>query len=116
MEIRTAEQKEAVAQYARTALRAIGDVETILATAQALSEREVILQRAPADNERSLELAEIAYRVGTLDLRSVQQQQVSVNAARIALLRVRSEQLIQRVNLHLALGGSFEPLSPMDGR
>ena len=65
VEIRTVEQKEAVAQYARTALRAIGDVETILATAQALSEREVVLQRALADNERSLELAGIAYRVGT---------------------------------------------------
>ena len=29
--------------------------------------------------------------------------------ARIALLAVRAEQLAQRVNLHLALGGSFEP-------
>jgi hypothetical protein len=30
----------------------------------------------------------------------------------MALLRVQSEQLIQRVNLHLALGGSFaEPMT-----
>jgi len=28
--------------------------------------------------------------------------------ARTALLRVQSERLVQRVNLHLALGGSFE--------
>ena len=38
----------------------------------------------------------------------MQQQQLSLYAARVALLRVRSEQLVQRVNLHLALGGSFD--------
>jgi hypothetical protein len=36
---------------------------------------------------------------------------MAVQAARMSLLRVQSEQLIQRVNLHLALGGSFaEPV------
>jgi len=108
VEIRTAEQKEAVAQYARTALRAIGDVESALAAAQALAERETLLQQVVAENRRALTLTQSAYRVGKLDLRSVQQQQLSVHAARIVLLRVQSEQLSQRVNLHLALGGSFE--------
>jgi len=108
VEIRTAEQKEAVAQYARTALRAIGDVENALAAAQALAERETLLQQVVADNRLALTLTQSAYRVGKLDLRSVQQQQLSVHAARIVLLRVQSEQLTQRVNLHLALGGSFE--------
>ena len=108
VEIRTSEQKEAVAQYARTALRAIGDVENALAAAQALAERETLLQQVVADNRLALTLTQSAYRVGKLDLRSVQQQQLSVHAARIVLLRVQSEQLTQRVNLHLALGGSFE--------
>jgi outer membrane protein TolC len=35
--------------------------------------------------------------------------QLALYTARIVLLRVESEQLSQRVNLHLALGGSFEP-------
>jgi len=108
VEIRTSEQKEAVAQYARTALRAIGDVESALAAAQALAERETLLQQVLAENRRALTLTQSAYRVGRQDLRSVQQQQLSVHAARIVLLRVQSEQLTQRVNLHLALGGSFE--------
>jgi outer membrane protein TolC len=38
----------------------------------------------------------------------VQQQLLALAAARTALLRVQSERLVQRVNLHLALGGSFE--------
>ena len=45
--------------------------------------------------------------IGSGDLRSVQQQQLSWNASRVNLLRVQSERRIQRVNLHLALGGDF---------
>jgi outer membrane protein TolC len=50
----------------------------------------------------------VRYRVGSGDLRAVQQQQLALYGARISLLRVRSEQLVQRVNLHLALGGGFD--------
>ena len=108
--IRTLEQKEAVAQYARLALRALGDVENALATGKTLTERDQILQRTVSYNQRALELAQTSYRVGRADLRAVQQQQLGVYAARLALLRVESEQLSQRVNLHLALGGSFQAL------
>jgi multidrug efflux system outer membrane protein len=52
-------------------------------------------------------VAETRYRVGSADLRSVQQQQLQLAAAKTSLLRVQSEQLVQRVNLYLALGGSF---------
>jgi multidrug efflux system outer membrane protein len=106
--IRTSEQKQAVAEYGRMALRALGDVEGALATSQTLAEREPILQQNLADNQRALELAQDAYRVGKGDLRAVQQQQLIVHTARLALLRVQSEQLTQRVNLHLALGGGWE--------
>jgi outer membrane protein TolC len=109
VEIRTLEQKEAIAQYARLALRALGDVESALAAGQSLAEREAMLRQVLIDHERVLDLARTNYRVGRADLRAVQQQQVSVHSARLALLRVQSEQLAQRVNLHLALGGSFEP-------
>ena len=106
--IRTVEQKEAVAQYARLALRALGDVENALAAGQALVDREQVLRKVMADSERALALAQTSYRVGSGDLRAVQLQQLNVHAARLALLRVQSEQLAQRVNLHLALGGSFQ--------
>ena len=111
VEIRTIEQKEAVAQYARMALRAIGDVENALAAEQTLAERVQLLQRIVADNQRALDLAQTSYRVGKTDLRSVQQQQLNLFAARLTQLRVQSDQLSQRVNLHLALGGSFESAS-----
>lgn len=108
VEIRTLEQKEAIALYARTALRALGEVENALAAEQSLIERESLLRQALASSERSLEFAQTGYRVGSGDLRTVQQQQMNVHSARLALLRVQSEGLTQRVNLHLALGGRFE--------
>jgi outer membrane protein TolC len=106
--IRTLEQKEAVAQYAQLAMRAVGDVESALAAGRSLAEREQLLQRVVTDNQRVLELVKTNYRVGKGDLRAVQQQQISLQAAQLAALRVQSEQLTQRANLHLALGGSFE--------
>ena len=108
IEIRTAEQKQAIAEYARVGARAFGEVENALSTSFTLEERESILREAVVDNARALELANVRFRVGAGDLRAVQQQSLALHAARTALLRVQAERLVQRVNLHLALGGSFE--------
>jgi outer membrane protein TolC len=110
--VRTAEQKEALARYASQVLRGLGEVENALAASQVLAERVDLLARTLADQEQALEFDQQAYRIGRQDLRGVQQQQQQVQSARMALLRVQSEQLIQRVNLHLALGGGFaEPIA-----
>ena len=53
----------------------------------------------------ALKLARIQYQVGSADLRTVEQSQLSLYAARTSRLRVQSEQLAQRANLYLALGG-----------
>ena len=108
VEIRTLEQKEAVADYARIALRALGDVENALAASESLAARADLLSRSVAEQTRALELTQTRFRVGRADRRAVEQQQLSVHSARVALLNVRSDELAQRVNLHLALGGSFE--------
>jgi outer membrane protein TolC len=108
IEIRTAEQKEAVADYARTALRAINDVENSLAASQSLATRVSLLNRSYGEQSRALELTETRYRIGRTDQRAIEQQRLSAQSARMALVDVQSQQLIARVNLHLALGGSFE--------
>lgn len=114
VEVRTAEQRQAVAEYGRIGARAFAEVENALSAGFALDEREAILRQAVADNGRALELAHIRYRVGSGDLRGVLQQSLALYAAQVSLIRVRSERLVQRVNLHLALGGSFEerPVEP----
>jgi outer membrane protein, multidrug efflux system len=108
VDARTAEQLGAIADYGKVGLRAFNEVEGALAAGVTAVEREAILVRAVRDNDRALELANVRYRVGSGDLHGVLQQQLSLYAARVALLRVQSERLVQRVNLHLALGGGFD--------
>jgi multidrug efflux system outer membrane protein len=109
---RTAEQQAAIADYGRMGQRAFSEVENALAASVTAGERAQILARATRQNERALELANIRYRVGTIDFRGVQQQQLALYSLRIELLRVQSERLVQRVNLYLALGGNFEAKAP----
>jgi multidrug efflux system outer membrane protein len=108
VDIRTAEQKLAVAEYGRVGMRAFNEVEAALSAGFSADEREVILGRAVTANARTLELAQMRLKVGSGDLRSVLQQNIALFGARTGLLRVQSERRVQRVNLHLALGGSFE--------
>jgi outer membrane protein TolC len=109
VEIRTAEQKQAIAEYAAVGLRAFGEVEGALAAEIAAREREQILTQVVSDNEQALSVVQTQFKVGSTDLRFVEQRQLALNATRSALIRVQAEQRVQRVNLHLALGGSFEP-------
>jgi NodT family efflux transporter outer membrane factor (OMF) lipoprotein len=110
VEIRNAQQKEAVANYAVVGLRAFNEVEQALAGETALRERQVILQQVVSDRQRSADLSAVQYQVGRVDKRSVLKEQLSVGSARLSLLQVQNEYLAQRVNLHLALGGSFVTL------
>ena len=110
VEIRTAEQKAAVADYGRIGARAFAEVENALSAGFNLAERVKVLEAAVAENDRALELTRVRVRVGSADERAVQQQALAVAAARAALTRALGERLVQRVNLHLALGGSFDSL------
>jgi outer membrane protein TolC len=106
--IRTAEQKQAVAEYGRIGARAFGEVEDALSAEFAAARREKLLGRAVAENESALKLSQVRYDVGSGDLRGVRQQQLATYGSQAALVRVQTERLVQRVNLYLALGGGFE--------
>ena len=109
VDIRTAEQKQAVAEYAAIGLRAFGEVETALSAEFAAREREQILAQSLADNTRALEIVRTQFKVGSTDLRFVTQRQLALLSTQSALVRMRTEQRLQRVNLYAALGGGFGP-------
>ena len=108
VEIRTAEQKQAIAAYASIGLRAFSEVESALAAEIAAREREQILTQTLADNRRAFEIVQTQFKVGSTDLRFVTQRQLALVRDAVRLIRMQAEQRVQRVNLHLALGGSFE--------
>ena len=68
------------------------------------------MRSAVADNKEAYRISEAEFNIGRIDLLSLLQMQNRVIIAQVALLNVQSARLSQRVDLHLALGGSFEPM------
>lgn len=108
VDIRTAEQRAAVVEYGKVSARAFAEAENALSAVFAATEREAILRQSLDRNIRALELAQARHRIGAGDLRAVLRQQQSVHSAQLSLLRVQAERLVQRVNVHLALGGGVD--------
>ena len=79
---------------------------------QLLAEREAFLRTAFEDNAEAARLADVQYEVGAIDLLSVLQIQARQFQSESALVRIQGTRLANRVNLHLALGGSFEVVEP----
>ncbi len=107
----TASQQAAIAAYGAAALNAFEEVETALTNERLLAEREQFLKEVVSNEFEAYKIETIRYEEGGTDLLSVSQIQSRWVAARILLLRIENERLAQRINLHLALGGSFESVA-----
>lgn len=103
----TAEQKQAIAAYGQTALQAFNEVETALASEEHLMEREKYMKVVVEENYNAYQLTKKQFDIGKIDLLDVLTIQDKWVQAQIALTDVAAQRLINRVGLHLALGGSF---------
>jgi multidrug efflux system outer membrane protein len=104
----TADQKASIANYGSVLLRAFQEVETALVNENLLGQREDFLRAVVEENASALELTKKEYSAGKIGLETVLLTQVNWVAAQISLINIQSQRLYQRVNIHLALGGSFE--------
>src|SRR5436190_3706156 len=100
VELRNAEQRQAVAQYASTGLKAFSEVESALANEASLGDRQGLNERLVEDNAQVRKLSETRYRVGSGDLRDVLNDDLRLAASRTQLVTIRAQRLAQRVNLH----------------
>ena len=105
--IASADQQAALAAYGQAALRALEEVETGLFNDHILSEREDFLRAKVEANRNAYELHRRQLQVGAISALPVLQVQARYLGSEVLLTRVRNERLAQRVDLHLALGGSF---------
>jgi len=112
VDIQEAGFQEALANYGNVALRAFSEVEQGLDNETLLREREMYLHEVVAESSEALRVATAQFDVGQVDLLSVLQQQAQVVSANVNLMNIRDQRLQQRVDLHLALGGSFDPSPP----
>ena len=106
--VATAQQRQELGRYVSVALRAFREVETALANEQVLVLRQAQLEQADARLRSASRIAQDRYNAGLLTILELTQVRRQDFAIRSQLLRVRTERLRQRLNLLLALGGSFD--------
>lgn len=109
VDIATAQQEQALSAYGQQALVAFGEVENALSGERLIAEREDFLASAVENSELVLELGNTKYEVGQTQLLDLLQLQTRLASARSDLVSAQSARLVNRINLHLALGGDFQP-------
>jgi NodT family efflux transporter outer membrane factor (OMF) lipoprotein len=108
VEVATAEQEQSLAAYGQAAINAFSELESNLDQGIVVQQRIVDLTEAAAQAENALRIAKLRYNEGEEDLLSVLTIQQRGISARSSLSSAERQLLEQRVNLHLALGGSWE--------
>lgn len=109
--IATAQQAQTVARYGAVALAAFREVENALANEQLLLKRLPFEQRALEDRTASVKIAAVQYKAGRRDLLWVTNLQTAQLDTEASVIKLRTLQRINRIQLHLALGGGFEPVA-----
>lgn len=103
----TANQKQALANYQKTALSAFVDIESALSNETSLRKQIINLRSAYDEAARAEKIGWETYQGGEGNLLDVQQLQRSTISARSALLNTEHELFVQRINLYLGLGGEI---------
>ena len=73
-----------------------------------LAERLPHGENAVLEHTEAVRVANLRYKAGTMDFLSVLQLQEAQIQSQADLIKLRDAQLANRINLHLALGGSFD--------
>ena len=107
LKLRESLASEAVIQYRGIVLNAFAEVEIALANEQLLTARESRLAESAGMAAQALVLAEDRFARGLEPFIRVLETQRRVNELQSQQVAVRRLCLGNRVNLHLALGGSF---------
>jgi outer membrane protein TolC len=107
IDIANADQQAAIGAYGAAVLGAFEDVETALTNEDLLQRREAFISTSVDNNLQAYNLARKQYDVGQIDLLSVLQMQSRWTGARVTQVNIKNQRLAQRIDLHLALGGSF---------
>ena len=108
VKIATAKQEAAIANYGIVVLRAFKEVENDLMNEDLLAQRLKYEEEVLVDRNESVRIATYQYQAGSIDLLSLLQLQNAQIVSQVEVVKIRTQQLTNRINLHLALGGSFD--------
>jgi len=108
VKIATAQEQQAIAHYGSVALTAFNEVETALTNERILAERLQYEMDALKDRTVAVQTANLRYIYGSIDLFELLELQTQQIENEELVINLRAAQLTNRINLHLALGGSFD--------
>ncbi len=108
VESASADQRASIASYAHTALHAFQEVENALSMESYLSKQYRYIKTTASEYKIAYQMTTEKYRIGESSILDVILTQGEWIKAEIAKVQIAKKRLINRVNLHLALGGSFE--------
>lgn len=100
-------REQAIANYRAAALQAFLEVESTLAAEHYLQQEHTLLSLAADEAAATEALAWQRYRDGTSDFLNFLSSQRAANNARSQLIGLRNALAQNRIDLYLALGGSF---------
>jgi NodT family efflux transporter outer membrane factor (OMF) lipoprotein len=105
-------QAELVADYRRSVLTALAEVEDALSGVEQFGEQEKAQQEVVAHARESYRLAELRYREGASDFLTVVIAQRALIRAEAALDPVRFSRFSSMIGLYRALGGGWQDIPP----
>ncbi len=107
IDIRTAEQKSAIANYQQTALNTFLEIETALSNEALFREKQNNLNDAYKNSKAAENIADANFKAGEIELLDLLQIKRSTITTQTARITAQRELLDQRINLHLGLGGKI---------
>jgi outer membrane protein TolC len=107
-----AEIDDAVSAYNESVLQAVRETSDQLSLVETLNAQIVQQQRSLDDAEAAYQLAQERYQAGVSTYLTVLTTETAVLSARREHVALVSDQAIARINLLLAVGGSFDPQAP----
>ena len=102
-----AAQRQAVANYGSTALRAFEEVQNGLANEAYFREKKIQLQQSASNMDAALPLADTRYKAGEITLLNFKQVQTQAYDTKDEAIAAHFTQIQQRIRLFRALGGSM---------
>ena len=107
VDVMTSLERELIANYRKSILAALTDVESAMAFSNRTADQEFLLEQVQEQAQRALQLAEIRYREGIADLLTVLEVQQTLFQTKDQIAQVRLLRLQATIGLFKALGGSF---------
>jgi len=105
----SAKQQESIPHFGKVAVIAFAEVEAALTNEDLFAKRLPVTESALGDHSEAVRIGLLKNQAGAMDFLSVLQLQQGEIASNGELIKLRSAQLANRINLHLALGGgSFD--------